>query len=82
MYRPCRVRGRRITQLPKTSYDGNIVQRNSSKSVLSLGGLPVSRFFSVFSVKPVYSFKNRKPVFTILIFLSIESAVYDTFRIL
>ena len=33
MYRPCQVRGRRITQLPKTSYDGNIVQRDSSKSV-------------------------------------------------
>ena len=49
---------------------------------ISLGGLPVFRFFSVFSVKPVYFFENRKPVFTILIFLSIESAVYDTFRIL
>ena len=33
MYRPCQVRGRRITQLPKTSYDGNIVQRDSSKIV-------------------------------------------------
>ena len=33
MYRPCQVRGRRITQLPKTGYDGNIVQRDSSKSV-------------------------------------------------
>ena len=49
---------------------------------ISLGGLPVFRVFSGFSVKPVYFFENRKPVFTILIILSIESAVYDTFRIL
>ena len=55
---------------------------NTVYVALSLDGLPVFRVFSGFSVKPVYFFENRKPVFTILIFLSIESVVYDTFRIL
>ena len=53
--------------------------------IMGIDGDKLGRFagvFSVFFVKPVYFFENRKPVFTILIFLSIESAVYDTFRIL